>query len=110
MSLGDSSIFMIDHAPGCERCWTGGGRDTPGKKWGDWRKCECTNCHELTLASGDCLLFYGDSSAGVGHGTLAMYRGTAPPDLPEWCRGGRVSCQYRQGEIQQNFAECGAYS
>ncbi len=63
----------------------------------------------MTLASGDCLLFHGEPSAGVAHGTLATHKGTAPAGLPSWCTGGRVSCQSRQTEIRQNFAECGAY-
>jgi hypothetical protein len=93
----------------CKRCWTGGGRGTPGKKWRDWHKVACATCLELTLASGDVVLFYGAPEAGVAHGTLGTRKGSAPAGLPSWCAGGRVSSQYRQTEIRQNFAEVGAY-
>jgi len=109
MALGDQSSFVLDYAPQCRRCWTGGGKGTAGHKWSDWHKLPCPTCHEVRLASGDCLLFYGDPTAGVAHGTLGTHRHTAPDTLPSWCKGGRVSCQYRQTEIRQNYAECGAY-
>ena len=109
-ALGDTSTFLLDHAPGCRRCWTGGGAGTPGAKWADWHKVSCDSCREVTLRSGDCLLFYGDPAAGVAHGVLGTRKGSAPPGLPSWCQGGRVSCQFRQTEIRQNFAACGAYS
>jgi hypothetical protein len=109
IALGDASTFLLDHAPRCKRCWTGGGTGTPGKTWKQWHSVSCPTCREVTLASGDCLLFFAAPSAGVAHGTLATLRGTAPDGLPSWCYGGRVSCQYRQTEIRQNYADCGAY-
>ena len=110
MSLGDSSTFLLDHAPRCKRCWTGGGTGSGGKaKWKEWHNVDCPTCRQLTFASGDCLLFYGDPSAGVAHGTLKTLRDTAPSHLPSWCKGGRVSCQHRQTEIRDNVAACGAY-
>ena len=109
LSLGESSTFLLDHAPQCKRCWTGGGKGTAGAKWKDWHSVDCATCREVTLRSGDCLLFFAAPEAGVAHGTLATHKGTAPEGLPSWCYGGRVSCQFRQTEIRQNFAECGAY-
>ena len=35
-ALGDTSTYLLDHAPGCRRCWTGGGAGTPGATWADW--------------------------------------------------------------------------
>jgi hypothetical protein len=94
MAVGDSSTFVFDHAPSCQRCYTGGGQGT-GKQQ-EWHKKHCPSCKEITLASGDCLLFFGDPDAGVAHGSLGTQAKTAPSGLPAWAtRGGRVSCQYR---------------
>ena len=95
MSLGDSSSFVVDHAPDCKRCWTGGGNGTAGKKWKDWHSVPCPTCREIVLASGDCVLFFGDPAARVAHGNMGTRANTAPSGLPRWCYGGRVSCQYR---------------
>ena len=95
MSLGDSSSFVVDHAPDCKRCWTGGGNGTAGKKWKDWHSVPCPTCREIVLASGDCVLFFGDPAARVAHGNMGTRANTAPPGLPRWCYRGRVSCQYR---------------
>ena len=95
MSLGDSSSFVVDHAPDCKRCWTGGGNGTAGKKWKDWHSVPCPTCREIVLASGDCVLFFGDPATQVAHGNMGTRANTAPSGLPPWCYGGRVSCQYR---------------
>ena len=110
MALGDESTFLLDHAPRCKRCWSGGGTGTAGAHWKQWHTLGCPTCHELRLQSGDCLLFFAAPEAGVAHGTLATHANMAPAGLPGWCQGGRISCQYRQSEVRQNFAECGAYA
>jgi len=110
MALGESSTFLLDHAPQCKRCWTGGGKGTAGKSWKEWHKLDCPTCTEVQLQSGDCLLFFGEPTTGVAHGSLGTHTGTAPAGLPSWCTGGRVSCQYRQTEIHANYEACGAYS
>ena len=56
MAVGDSSTFVFDHVPSCQRCYTGGGQGT-GKQQ-EWHKKHCPSCKEITLASGDCLLFF----------------------------------------------------
>ena len=81
-SLGDSSSFVVDHAPDCKRCWTGGGNGTAGKKWKDWHSVPCPTCREIVLASGDCVLFFGDPAARVAHGNMGTRANTAPPGLP----------------------------
>ena len=94
-SLGDTARFVVDDAARCARCWTGGGAGTAGTHWRDWHKVGCATCTDVDLASGDVLLFFGDPAARVAHGNLGTAAKTAPPGLPRWCYGGRVSCQYR---------------
>ena len=55
----------------------------------------CPTCEEVTLKSGDCVLFFGDPAVGVAHGHLGTLSGTAPAGLPSWAYGGRVSSQFR---------------
>lgn len=94
MSIGDSADFVIDNAALCSRCHHAG-----VSRWDrfKWYERECRTCKHVDLASGDCLLFFGDPEAQVAHGSLGTRANTAPTDagLPAWARGGRVSCQYR---------------
>ena len=97
--VGYRSTFVLDHALACDRCFMKGrSRAGTGEKLGGakaWHTTACASCHELTLASGDCLLFNGDPDAGIAHGSLGTQANTAPRGLPAWCYGGRVSCQFR---------------
>jgi hypothetical protein len=112
VAMGDSSTFVLDHAPACDRCFMPARREASGARKivpslsragtgerldgpKEWHNTPCASCRELTLASGDCILFNGDPAAGVAHGCLGTQANTAPAGLPRWCYGGRVSCQYR---------------
>ena len=82
------------------------GRDPPPDQ--QWHAAgKCASCTQLTLRSGDVLLFdarptrsrsgaYGAHDGhAVAHGVAATLGGTAPEGLPEWAQGCRVALQYR---------------
>ena len=119
MALGDTSSFVLDNAITCEACFLrsckaeheglkirpnlnrgGTGVAKPGgHKYTEWHKIRCPSCRTVELRSGDCLLFYGCPTASVAHGCLSTHADTCPQHLPSWCKGGRVSTQYRMTQL-----------
>ena len=125
LSLGHTCTAVVDHVARCTRCTraadgafvanpfatelrfgrsvaTASSREAFGPPWFER---ECSTCQEITLDSGDCLVFDGHPTAGVAHGVLCVL----PPSravnpftkavaraLPEWAAECRVSVQYRQ--------------
>ena len=106
MSLGETSEFLICNDQLCKRCFykkkgrakafdQGGSGKVPKVKGKKWREYSCESCQLFNLESGDCLLFYGDGRNHVCHGSTQTFANSAPNDMPDWCKGYRVSVQYR---------------
>jgi hypothetical protein len=100
-TVGNDCTFAVDHANVCHRFFHNGLCAATGvKQQGDmqrWKQQSCPTCTELTLRSGDIVLFHGHPSSSCCHGVLATHRSCAAPafSLPNWCSKARVSFQVR---------------
>ena len=97
-SVGADVTFALDYGPDCERIVAY--EKAMGDVKGTTLKAEakgacCSTCVEVTLSSGDIIIFDGHPGSGVAHGVLDTHRGTEPEDLPTWARDCRVSMQFR---------------
>ena len=61
-----------------------------------WRGTQCDTCTNVTMRSGDVLLFNGHPSAKLAHGVIGTAKPSDGLNMPPWATGCRLTLQYRQ--------------